>query len=64
MSEEILDIGEIARRSRESGIQLSSSTVEERNAILEHFAEEIYLNRNEILEANMKDMDNSKIIIG
>ncbi|KAK9171765.1 glutamate-5-semialdehyde dehydrogenase [Cryptosporidium meleagridis] len=59
MSEEILDIGEIARRSRESGIQLSSSTVEERNAILEHFAEEIYLNRNEILEANMKDMDNS-----
>ncbi|KAJ1609495.1 pantothenate kinase 4 [Cryptosporidium canis] len=54
------DLGEIARRSRESGLELSSSTVEERNLVLERFAEEIYLNRNEILEANKLDMENSE----
>lgn len=60
MSEILLNIQEIAKNSRDSGIELSSSTIEERNAILEHFAEEIYLNRNEILEANKKDIENSE----
>ncbi|KAH8581977.1 pantothenate kinase 4 [Cryptosporidium sp. chipmunk genotype I] len=59
MPGKLLNIEEVARKSRESGIQLSSSTVEERNAILEHFAEEIYLNRSDILEANRRDMENS-----
>lgn len=55
-----LSMEEVARRSREAGVELSSSTIEGRNSVLEHLAEEIYLNRGEILEANRRDMESSE----
>lgn len=61
MSDSLLSMDEVARRSRDAGLELSSSTIEGRNSVLEYLAEEIYLNRGEILEANRRDMESSEM---